>query len=633
MDKKYGNVALKKKKYNKTSRRSLTNLWKHLLRKHQLEQSTIDKDRKDLNEVLIGDITKTGNEIREEFFEKHNLKSRNRETIEAYQLVFSIPSEFINNKNMVDEFKKHTLNFINNDPKLKGNCLMAVLHNDEKQPHIQAVFVPVLDGKLAFQKMLGGLDGPKKISKLQDDFAKNVSEKLGLHRGDGTHTNGMDYQEYMRAVKEIESIPPEPELPPGGSGGGKGGTGGLFSGLDPLNRNKVKALEEENTYLKQKLNSQKSRTVLQNQVKKSNSTIEKLKKENKEIKKNFNDLMKSRNYLKDRVLEKNKEIEEMNKKYNKDEINKLREIPLESVLERLGFEVKSEGNFSRYVETENLNLHFNVSNSKFTDNKSGSAGGGAFDLLMKVFKYDFNEARNFLAQSFGVNRVAELILANEEKTKEIIKESIKKGSSEIPKPSNNEVHIAKMYNYLTETRKVKKEIVNDLMKQGRLFANEYNGLVNCVFLNEDRNYAFLRGTGKKHYAGNRTKTGKAEFITFDFTEKEKTKKLYVFESCIDALCFRGLNPDENGVYFVTSGNAKMKEIPQISKNFDEVHICVDNDEQGKKYTLDLKSSIDNDKIKVHLPNGKDFGEDAQNEIQKTTTNEDDKKLRFGKPKL
>lgn len=629
MDKKYGNVALKKKKYTKTSRRSLTNLWKHLLRKHQLEQSTIDKNRSDLNEVLIGDTTKSLNEIREEFFEKHNLKSRNRETIECYQLVFSIPSEFINDKNMVDEFKKHTLNFINNDPKFKGNCLCAVLHNDEKQPHIQAVFVPMLDGKLAFQKMFGGLDGPKKISKLQDDFAKNVSEKLGLQRGDGTHTNGLDYQEYMKAVSEIQAIPEEPELPPGGNGG----TGGLFSGFDLLNRHKVQALEEENKYLKQKLDSQKSRTVLQNQVKKSNLAVEKLKKENKEIKKTYAELLKNRNYFKDRIIEKNKEIEEMKKKYNKDEVNKLREIPLENILERLGFEVKSEGNFSRYVKTESLNLHFNTSNSKFIDNKSDISGGGAFDLLMKVFNYDFNEARNFLAQSFGVNKVTELILANEEKTKEIVKESIKKGSSEIPKPSNNEVHIAKMYDYLTETRKVKKEIVNDLMKQGRLFANEYNGLVNCVFLNEERNYAFLRGTGKKHYAGNRTKTGKAEFITFDFTGKEKTKKLYVFESCIDALCFRGLNPDENGVYFVTSGNAKMKEIPQISKNFDEVHICVDNDEQGKKYTLDLKSSIDNDKIKVHLPQGKDFGEDAQNEIQKTTTNEDDKKLRFGKPKL
>ena len=630
MDKKYGNVALKKKKYNKTSRRSLTNLWKHLLRKHKLEQSTIDEKRKDLNEVLIGDETKSLNEIREEFFEKHNLKSRNRETVEAYQLVFSIPSEFINDKKMIDEFKKHTLNFINNDPKLKGNCLCAVLHNDEKQPHIQAVFVPMLDGKLAFQKMFGGLDGSKKISKLQDDFAKNVSEKLGLHRGDGTHTNGLDYQDYMRAVKEIESIPPEPEIPPGGTGGAGGG---LFAGFDPLNRDKVKTLEEENKYLKQKLDSQKSRTVLQNQVKKSNSAIEKLKTELKEVKKNFNDLMKSRNYLKDRVLEKNKEIEEMNKKYNKDEINKLREIPLENVLERLGFEVKSEGNFSRYVKTENLNLHFNISNSKFTDNKSGAQGGGSFDLLMKVFNYDFNEARNFLAQSFGVSKVAELILANEEKTKEIVKEAVKNGSSEIPKPTANEVHIAKMYDYLTETRKVKKEIVNDLMKQGRLFANEYNGLVNCVFLNEDRNYAFLRGAGKKHYAGNRTKTGKAEFITFDFTNTEKTKKLYVFESCIDALCFRGLNPDENGVYFVTSGNAKMKEIPEISKNFDEIHICVDNDEQGKKYTLDLKSSIPNEKIKIHIPQGKDFGEDAKNEIKPTTTNDENQKLRFGKPKL
>lgn len=629
MDKKFGNVALKQKKYTKTSRKSLTNLGKHLLRKHKLDPQTIDKNRSDLNEVLIGDTSKTLNEIREEFFQKHNLKSRNRDTIECYQLVFSIPSEFINDKKKIEEFKKETLNFINTDEKFKDNCLMAVLHNDEKQPHIQAVFVPRVNGKLNFNKILGGLDGSKKITKLQDDFAKNVSEKIGLHRGDGTHTNGLDHKQYMKTVSEIQAIPEEPELPPGGNGG----TGGLFSGFDPLNRHKVEALEQENKYLKQKLDSQKSRTVLQNQVKKSNLAIEKLKKENKEIKKTYAELLKNRNYFKDRIIEKNKEIDEMKKKYNKDEVNKLREIPLENILERLGFEVKSEGNFSRYVKTESLNLHFNTSNSKFIDNKSDISGGGAFDLLMKVFNYDFNEARNFLAQSFGVNKVAELILANEEKTKEIVKESIKKGSSEIPKPSNNEVHIAKMYDYLTETRKVKKEIVNDLMKQGRLFANEYNGLVNCVFLNEERNYAFLRGTSKKHYAGNRTKTGKAEFITFDFTGKEKTKKLYVFESCIDALCFRGLNPDENGVYFVTSGNAKMKEIPQISKNFDEVHICVDNDEQGKKYTLDLKSSIDNDKIKVHLPQGKDFGEDAQNEIQKTTTNEDDKKLRFGKPKL
>ncbi|MFP3520367.1 hypothetical protein SB766_29715, partial [Pseudomonas sp. SIMBA_077] len=82
--------------------------------------------------------------------------------------------------------------------------------------------------------------------------------------------------------------------------GGNGGTGGLFSGFDPLNRHKVQALEEENKYLKQKLDSQKSRTVLQNQVKKSNLAVEKLKKENKEIKKTYAELLKNRNYFKDR---------------------------------------------------------------------------------------------------------------------------------------------------------------------------------------------------------------------------------------------------------------------------------------------------------------------------------------------
>ena len=97
-----------------------------------------------------------------------------------------------------------------------------------------------------------------------------------------------------------------------------------------------------------------------------------------------------------------------------------------------------------------------------------------------------------------LNCVDRIIFAKSDDIKNIQKQSNqenKKGSG-----SEQEAVTKSFMIDISETRKVKKEIVNDLMKQGRLFANEYNGLVNCVFLNEDRNYAFLRGTGKKHYA-------------------------------------------------------------------------------------------------------------------------------------
>lgn len=48
------------------------------------------------------------------------------------------------------------------------NVVSAVLHRDEATPHIQAFVVPIHDGKL---RAAHWLDGPAKLSQLQDSFA------------------------------------------------------------------------------------------------------------------------------------------------------------------------------------------------------------------------------------------------------------------------------------------------------------------------------------------------------------------------------------------------------------------------------------------------------------------------------
>jgi hypothetical protein len=59
------------------------------------------------------------------------------------------------------------------------NIISCVLHLDERSPHLQAIVVPIHDGKLRASHWL---DGPAKLSALQDSYAKAV-EGVQLRRG------------------------------------------------------------------------------------------------------------------------------------------------------------------------------------------------------------------------------------------------------------------------------------------------------------------------------------------------------------------------------------------------------------------------------------------------------------------
>lgn len=82
------------------------------------------------------------------------------------------------------------------------NVVSAVLHRDEATPHIQALVVPVHDGKL---RAAHWLDGPAKLSKLQDGYAE-ATQAQGLRRGErhslASHTSLREFYNLANSIQK-----------------------------------------------------------------------------------------------------------------------------------------------------------------------------------------------------------------------------------------------------------------------------------------------------------------------------------------------------------------------------------------------------------------------------------------------
>lgn len=572
----YCNISIKKVKYKKTNRKSLSNLGVHLLRTHKEEYNLADKKRRGDNEVLVKMECETLSKSLDKFLDDRSIKTRNSTTVQAYQIVFSIPKESFGNPKLIDEFKKRTLDFINTNPIFAGNCLSLVYHGDEVQPHIQGVFVPAEGSKLNYKKLLGGPDGPEKLHALHDQFAGAMAP-LGLKRGDGTHTNGLSHAQYAKAVTDLQKTPQVKPAP-------------------------LAAVPEEGWFNKSEVIS-----TLQDNNGKLTGENKQLRKQNKKLSfyETQNREMKNVNSrLKKRV----QQLEKNQMRVDNLKLDDLRAIDCNDVMQLLGYESKSEGETTRF-RTDEINLVVN-SRNQFTENKSGVSGGGAIDLLCKVFKYPFKEAISFLSSHFGADNTTRVVMSMDDKVKgTMVKATVKTVVSEMPTPKPQ--NISKVVEYLCQNRGIEKQLVDDLISKNLLFADNKN---NCVFTNQENTFAFIRGTYEgKRFVGTR---GDMDFIKYQYGD---TKNLYVFESAIDALSYRTINPKADGTYIVCNGSALINKVCAIADTFDNAILCFDNDEQGKKFCAKIQGQTVTN-VSVSSPVGKDFNEDLIKWRQQTQHN-------------
>ena len=101
-----------------------------------------------------------------------------KDAVHVVEFVVTFSPEALNNK-QANAYLKDSLRWIR-DTFGEENLVSAVIHRDEKTPHLSAYIVPIFNGKLNAREKFGGA---ARLAEMQDDFAAQVGTKHGLVRG------------------------------------------------------------------------------------------------------------------------------------------------------------------------------------------------------------------------------------------------------------------------------------------------------------------------------------------------------------------------------------------------------------------------------------------------------------------
>lgn len=289
-------------------------------------------------------------------------------------------------KERFEKWKNTVIDYIKNKDEFKDLGISLNLHMDEKTPHFDLALCPKVGNKVDCKHFFT----PITLQKWRNEL-DNIFKPLGLERvKDEAPGVRDDYKEISKLEMQRDEYL---EL-------------GKITAPKKLENDDV----FKNTILgkKQKIPTE---NILENNHKREQAYSKALNfyknfyAQNREKVKGINRLeIENRNLR----LE-NKKLNDSNTKLSKDKINNLRMINCFDVLKELGFNPKEEQDYFR-VRTDKINLVLSKDN-KFTENKNKIQGGGAFDLLMKVFKFSFKQSIAFLSNNMKQDKNAILLLS------------------------------------------------------------------------------------------------------------------------------------------------------------------------------------------------------------------------------
>jgi hypothetical protein len=243
----------------------------------------------------------------------------------------------------------------------------------------------------------------------------------------------------------------------------------------------------------------------------------------------------------------------------------VRHIDLKEVLKRTGA-IKGNIDKAKWRTCQGV---ISVTGQKFINwSDGGIGGGGAIDLIIHLKQYDFKTAVCWLFDNFSIS--ASQISNN-------IKPAIKPA---LRLPKKDDKKLSRITNYLKYDRFVPPELINFLVKSGKLYADK---TANAVFLllGKEKTVvgAELRGTTTKRWRG--MAPGSRKDLGCFYIKRSHTNKMVLCESAIDALSCFALNQD-----FITLSTSGANPNPAwlttfINKGF-EIYCGFDSDEIGDR---------------------------------------------------
>lgn len=278
--------------------------------------------------------------------------------------------------------------------------------------------------------------------------------------------------------------------------------------------------------------------------------------------------------------------------YTQEQIDRANQVNLEQFLRSQGEELFKSGREYRWKNHDSLTVKGNKW-FRHSQNK----GGYPIDFVMGFYDKTFPEAMQMLIGEEAI---------------EIAAESTPKAEFKLPLRCNSNERIIK---YLTEERKLPKDLVEDFIASGLIYEDAKHH--NIVFVGKDINgiprYAHCRGTADKFrmdVAGSDKSYG--------FCYRGKGKELFVFEAPIDLLSYIALYPSGGRERsYLSLGGVSPRALERFlseRKDIENIYIATDNDEAGNKAAEKMAETIPQE-ISVYrfLPQAKDWNEDLINE--------------------
>lgn len=179
-----------------------------------------------------------------------------------------------------------------------------------------------------------------------------------------------------------------------------------------------------------------------------------------------------------------------------------------------------------------------------------------------------------------------------------------------------------VFAYLISHRKLDKDIVYGLVKQGLLYENDKHS---CVFVGTEKNgiprFASVRSTNTQNNSFRADVQNSDK--SFSFSIKGSSPQLHVFESPIDLLSYLTLIK-RNGVsgfqsHLLSLGGVSERSLTRYLKDYPEIKtitLCLDNDDAGHAAIRSLSNRLRGRfTINVHLPEKKDWNEDLVAQVE------------------
>ncbi len=215
-----------------------------------------------------------------------------------------------------------------------------------------------------------------------------------------------------------------------------------------------------------------------------------------------------------------------------------------------------------------------VTGQKFFCHDCARGGGGAIDLVMLLQHANFKSAVAWLSNEHGY-------APEYEKTRSVINSPTRKISA-IPAPAD--AYWPRVRRYLTSTRCLSEELVDQLHASRRIYSDKY---ANAVFLLGSGQGAELRGSGPRKFHGAR-----GEKMPFILATTGQHKVAFV-ESAIDCLSLRTLG-FKGEVVSLTGNSAEIARdlVCQYRKRGYEVIAAFDTDAAGEQMALSLGEGVE-----------------------------------------